>query len=179
MTKFGLNDIIRVEFQSTVLYFGLFYFQRRQNASRRRSLTYTTERHTRSIRGDITMEAIRDKYLYQQLVDRRERLGHALSHATNNRNLARLLQEVDAALERMDAGTYGICESCHETIESERLLLNPLVRNCIDHLSAEETRSLERVLDLAYQIQRALLPRTDVGIDGWDIAYHYEAAGPV
>src|SRR5205807_5441335 len=106
--------------------FSIILLSASSNASRRCSLTYTTERHTRSIRGDITMEAIRDKYLYQQLVDRRERLGHALSHSANNRNLARLLQEVDAALERMDAGTYGICESCHETIESERLLLNPL-----------------------------------------------------
>ena len=38
-------------------------------------------------------------------------------------DLARLLHEVDSALDRMEAGTYGICESCHDPIERDRLMV--------------------------------------------------------
>lgn len=125
------------------------------------------------------MEAIRDRYIEKQLVDRREKLDQALSHSPDNEQLVNLLRDVDAALERMGSGSYGICEACHDPIESDRLLLNPLIRNCLDHLSAGEQRTLERDLDLAYQIQRALLPGQGTRIDGWDFSYHYEPAGPV
>jgi len=91
----------------------------------------------------------------------------------------RLLLEVDAALARMDAGTFGICETCHDAIEDDRLLVDPLCRNCLDHLSPAEQQALERDLDLAFQIQSGLLPKPDVAIQGWTLAYHYEPRGPV
>jgi DnaK suppressor protein len=37
----------------------------------------------------------------------------------------RLIDEVDAALERIEAGTYGLCRECHEPIETDRLLADP------------------------------------------------------
>ena len=49
-------------------------------------------------------------------------------------HLAGLLVDVDAALERLDSGAYGLCESCHEPIEKERLEVDPLCRVCLDHL---------------------------------------------
>lgn len=64
-------------------------------------------------------------------------------------------KKVDLALEKMNNGTYGICETCHDSIEEERLLADPLCRNCLDHLSPEERKALESDLDLAYQIQSA------------------------
>jgi hypothetical protein len=30
-----------------------------------------------------------------------------------------LLREVDSAIERMQAGTFGICETCHDPIEND------------------------------------------------------------
>jgi sigma-B regulation protein RsbU (phosphoserine phosphatase) len=90
-----------------------------------------------------------------------------------------LLHEVDTALERMENGTYGICETCHDPIEQERLAVDPLLRNCIEHLSAAEQRALERDLDLAFQIQQGLLPKNDLRYDGWSAVYHYEPAGAV
>jgi RNA polymerase-binding transcription factor DksA len=39
--------------------------------------------------------------------------------------------EVAAALERIDAGTYGICESCGRPIDIERLEALPSVRLCV------------------------------------------------
>ena len=38
------------------------------------------------------------------------------------------LNEVDAALARMETGTYGLCEACHESVEKDRLLADPLVQ---------------------------------------------------
>ncbi len=43
------------------------------------------------------------------------------------------LTEVKAALERMDKGTYGICETCGKPIEKERLEANPSARTSIKH----------------------------------------------
>lgn len=114
-----------------------------------------------------------------QLVDRRQRLERALTQAPPNDNLAYLLQEVDTALEKMEQGTYGICETCHDPIEPERLAVDPLIRNCLDHLSAAEQRALERDLDLAFQIQQQLLPKNDIRLDRWNATYHYEPAGSV
>src|SRR5437016_4837098 len=40
------------------------------------------------------------------------------------------LAEIDAALARIDAGTYGICEVCGQPIEEERLEAVPYTRFC-------------------------------------------------
>jgi len=90
-----------------------------------------------------------------------------------------LLEEVDSALARIEDGSYGICESCHDTIERDRLIADPLVRFCLDHLSRDEKDALERDLQLAARVQRGLLPRHDLDRDGWRICYHYEPAGMV
>jgi sigma-B regulation protein RsbU (phosphoserine phosphatase) len=79
----------------------------------------------------------------------------------------------------MDAGTFGMCETCHDTIESDRLLVDPLCRTCLDHLSTAERRALEMDLDLAGQVQRGLLPGREFTIGGWELAYAYEPAGAV
>lgn len=42
------------------------------------------------------------------------------------------LAEVDAALKRIDDGTYGICEVCGKPIGEERLRAIPWTRYCID-----------------------------------------------
>ena len=116
--------------------------------------------------------------LREQLVDRRHRLGVAVRLAPEAQ-LARLLQEVDMALGRMDEGTYGLCDVCHDPVETERLIADPLTRLCLDHLSATEQRALEDDLALAVSIQRELLPQTDYRAQGWEIAYHYQPAGLV
>jgi DnaK suppressor protein len=42
------------------------------------------------------------------------------------------LGEVEAALARLDAGSFGSCEACGEPIASERLSAIPWARLCID-----------------------------------------------
>ncbi len=113
-----------------------------------------------------------------QLLRRREQLQKARPdlHTTQ---LVQLMKEVDAALERIEEGTFGVCEHCHAAVEDQELITNPLVRFCLDCLPPEQQRLLERDLELAAQIQTRLLPKRDMRVDGWNVAYHYRPFGIV
>jgi RNA polymerase-binding protein DksA len=50
----------------------------------------------------------------------------------------RLLEAIDAALARIDAGTYGICVNCGRPIAPERLEAMPWATLCIDCKREEE-----------------------------------------
>ncbi len=118
--------------------------------------------------------------IYRQLADRRRRLTSALPESGDaGVHLSGLLLEVDAALERLKGGTYGLCEVCHESIEADRLLADPLMRFCVDHLDSAQQRSLQEDLELAARIQIGLLPKQNLTSHGWRAAYRYQAAGPV
>jgi sigma-B regulation protein RsbU (phosphoserine phosphatase) len=125
------------------------------------------------------MEYRPDPAAKEELLDRRERLVSALSEPRSGAELRRLLEEVDAALERHGAGTYGLCETCREPIEQDLLRADPLACFCIDHLSRTDRDALERDLALAGRVQRALLPRQDLVEHGWEIHWRFEPAGPV
>ncbi len=45
---------------------------------------------------------------------------------------AKILQAIEAALRRMEQGTYGICRDCGELIAPARLNAIPWTRVCID-----------------------------------------------
>ena len=111
-----------------------------------------------------------------QIADRREKLQAAVSAVGPRPELTALIAEVDAALHRIDTGAYGLCEVCQDPIESDRLLADPLVRFCLDHLTPGEQRALERDLELAARIQRGLLPSPAQFHTGWDVAWHYQPA---
>jgi len=44
--------------------------------------------------------------------------------------------DLDAALRKIDDGTYGTCEVCGKQIEAERLEAMPGTRTCIEHAGA-------------------------------------------
>lgn len=47
-------------------------------------------------------------------------------------NLELKLKDVDTALERIEKGTYGVCEGCKKAIPVERLQIHPAARFCLD-----------------------------------------------
>jgi sigma-B regulation protein RsbU (phosphoserine phosphatase) len=123
--------------------------------------------------------AIND-FMRQQLETRRTQLRETLAEKNGHpAHLHALLEEVDSALDRIADGSYGLCEHCHDTIESDRLICDPLVRFCLDHLTRQERDALERDLELAANVQRGLLPPQNLERHGWRVCYHYEPAGLV
>ena len=50
----------------------------------------------------------------------------------------REIEAIDAALTRMDSGTYGMCSSCGEPIGHERLAANPHALRCLACAAAAE-----------------------------------------
>lgn len=46
-------------------------------------------------------------------------------------NLRQLIEQVQAALRRVDNGTYGICETCSQPISPERLQALPFATQCV------------------------------------------------
>jgi sigma-B regulation protein RsbU (phosphoserine phosphatase) len=125
------------------------------------------------------MATLEVSFLHNQLEERKRRLQAAIAVAPQNGSLAGLLREVDSALDRMNNGSYGICEDCHDTIERDRLLTDPLVRYCLDHLTAPQRDALQRDLDLASEVQRKLLPQAGLHAGDWETSYHYAPVGPV
>jgi DnaK suppressor protein len=42
------------------------------------------------------------------------------------------VRDIDAALERMDKGVYGLCVRCEEEIPARRMEVRPFSRYCVD-----------------------------------------------
>jgi sigma-B regulation protein RsbU (phosphoserine phosphatase) len=113
-----------------------------------------------------------------RILERRARL-QAAARTLSAEYVSDLLAEIDAALERIDNGSYGLCETCHDPIEADRLERNPLVRFCLDHLTPAERKAHEQDLELATRIQASLLPAADLRAGNWETHYRYEPAGVV
>ena len=60
-----------------------------------------------------------------------------LSLASNEQQSLNL---IDAALKKIEEGTYGICESCSKPIPQKRLLAMPHAPNCIKCQEIEEKK---------------------------------------
>lgn len=58
----------------------------------------------------------------------------------------KLIKKVKKALERINEGTFGLCETCGEDISIERLRARPVTTQCIDCKTKEE--KLEKALGL-------------------------------
>lgn len=64
------------------------------------------------------MTTVVDDSLRERLLERRDKLHVTASMLGANAEFERLLGEVDAALARMDNGSYGLCEACHDPWQS-------------------------------------------------------------
>jgi len=49
-----------------------------------------------------------------------------------------LIVKIREALDRIDQGTYGICEECGEEISERRLMARPVTTLCIDCKTRQE-----------------------------------------
>ncbi len=56
-----------------------------------------------------------------------------ISTTLTARSIASSLAEVERALEKVDAGTFGVCDVCDAPIPVERLEARPFTSRCIRH----------------------------------------------
>ncbi len=70
------------------------------------------------------------------VADRAEEWGE---RAATLSELERRYNDINRALKKIDAGTYGICEIGGEEIEADRLEANPAARTCKQHINDEAT----------------------------------------
>jgi RNA polymerase-binding protein DksA len=96
---------------------------RRTLASERRRLTGRVARIAADVRhGDAPLDADADEQAIQLEND-------PVLDALDERG-RRQLAEIDAALHRLDEGTYGVCTRCEEAIPRERLMALPTAVTC-------------------------------------------------
>ena len=84
-----------------------------------------------------------------ELVDQRDALADTTDIASeeSDRDMTlrmhdherRLVEEIRAALKRLDEGDYGVCEACGDEIGEKRLLARPMATHCIDCMTELET----------------------------------------
>ena len=84
--------------------------------------------------GDAVAEAGDDEADASSKLFERE---HELAITRNTREL---LEQTEHALARIDAGTYGVCESCGKPIGKARLLAFPRATLCVECKQRQERR---------------------------------------
>lgn len=86
----------------------------------------------------IALNALPDETLFPELGDQ--------ASAEIDRNFMlrlkgrerQLLKKIDEAIEKIDNGTYGICEACGEEINIKRLEARPVTTMCIECKTEQE-----------------------------------------
>ena len=95
------------------------------------------------------LEGMRDRILANAKLEDREGPETDVANTPNEMDLAtltedqsfryrlhdrsvNLLRKIDQAIEKIDSGTFGICEECGEEIAAERLRARPIATLCID-----------------------------------------------
>jgi sigma-B regulation protein RsbU (phosphoserine phosphatase) len=118
--------------------------------------------------------------LKTELSNWKDRLEATAKASPDAFELNGLLREVSAAIERLtQKESYGICQVCHDLIGQATMTSDPIAKTCLNCFTPEQISELEDDLDRAWSIQGELLPKQNLKFNGWEVAYHYEPAGPV
>jgi RNA polymerase-binding protein DksA len=94
------------------------------------------EEHPGSMSDETGEDAVYDNHLADTATDTYDReLDYTLEE-----NSEHVLADINAALERIEEGTYGICMNCRKAIAEERLDARPWATLCIDCQRERERR---------------------------------------
>ena len=94
------------------------------------------DEHPGSIRDETGEDAVYDNHLADTATETYEReLDYTLGE-----NAEHVLAEIDAALRRIEDGTYGTCTNCGHEIPPERLEARPWAMLCIGCKRERERR---------------------------------------
>jgi DnaK suppressor protein len=93
--------------------------------------------HPGSLDDEVEEVATNDNHLAETAS---ATLGREIDY-TLGENSEQVLTEIDAALERIGAGTYGTCAKCGGEIAPERLEAHPWASLCIEDARLAEQRA--------------------------------------
>jgi len=94
------------------------------------------DEHPGSISDETGEDAVYDNHLADTATETYDReLDYTLEE-----NSEHVLAEIDAALKRIDDGSYGTCTNCGKQIPAERLEARPYATLCIDCQRDRERR---------------------------------------
>jgi len=113
------------------------------NATKQRELRQRLEERKAEIEGDMNYMAneiralgvdqdMENGSLGNHIADDGTNVFEAERLVTISDDMQDILAQVNAALERMDEGTFGVCDSCGRKIGEERLEAFPYVALCIE-----------------------------------------------
>jgi RNA polymerase-binding protein DksA len=92
--------------------------------------------HPGTISDETGEDAVYDNHLADTATETYDReLDYTLEE-----NSGHVLAEIDAALKRIEEGTYGVCSNCAKPIPEERLEALPWATLCIDCQRERERR---------------------------------------
>ena len=92
--------------------------------------------HPGSISDETGEDAVYDNHLADTATETYDReLDYTLEE-----NSGHVLAEIDAALKRIEEGTYGVCSNCGKSIPEARLEALPWATLCIDCQRERERR---------------------------------------
>jgi sigma-B regulation protein RsbU (phosphoserine phosphatase) len=117
----------------------------------------------------------------QGLLGQRRNLADWLLHTPPDKKRLRLgpageqaieahLQTLDAAIQKTEDETLGLCTVCHDYIESSRLEMDYTACVCLEHMTGDEKSRLEQELELSQKVQKALLPQEIPNVPGLQLA---------
>jgi len=113
----------------------------------------TKQLHELQKAADKTFQELRkDERRYSDSLDRAAKeLDRNVELMIRNRERL-LIKEIHAAMQRLDQGGFGICETCGEQIAEKRLQAKPTTRLCV-HCQATEER-VKRPLPYMLTVQQ-------------------------
>ncbi len=97
------------------------------------ALDYLHEENAGSLHDEAEEATIADNVGETATVTLDRQIDYSLEEASNH-----VLAAIDAALERIEAGTYGKCQTCGKTIGDDRLEAIPYATQCIECRRREE-----------------------------------------
>jgi RNA polymerase-binding protein DksA len=92
------------------------------------ALATLRDEHPGSLDDEVEEVATGDNHLAETAT---ATLGREIDYTLGD-NAEQVISEIDDALKRIDAGTYGTCTNCGQEIPRERLEANPWASLCID-----------------------------------------------
>jgi sigma-B regulation protein RsbU (phosphoserine phosphatase) len=79
------------------------------------------------------------------------------------------LNTLSQAVVKADEGSLGVCDICHDYVETRLMEMDYTSCVCLEHLTDDERRTLEYELEMAQTVQLSLLPQYPPNIPTLDI----------